>query len=219
MWVMKRATVGVAYRAPGYLLSGTGNGVAEAGVSLSTGNRLHPDIGPGEDTAAGNPTFASTADTYVAVISKAAGTVAPIVSRYVKSTVTWTHYTLTTTVADQIATTMIELGAWQNGDYFDGWIGVAAFWEGAMSQTNKEALVTNWRTSDVWTSAHGQPAFLSELNVAGLSAVDLAGNASSITVTGTSLDAAETLDSWNFDGTGATAPLIPILVMAPPIHA
>jgi hypothetical protein len=101
-----------------------------------------------------------------------------------------------------------------SSEFFDGWVGVVAWWEGAMSQANKEALDNNWRTSDLWNSAHGQPTFLCECNVAGASVTDLAGNASSPSVTGTTLDAAETLDSWNFDGTGfvvdnTTKPVLP----------
>jgi hypothetical protein len=44
---------------------------------------------------------------------------------------------------------------------------------------------------------------LIEFNVTASSLVDLAGNANSLNFTGTTLDAAETLNSWNFDGTGA----------------
>ena len=53
-------------------------------------------------------------------------------------------------------------------------------------------------------NAHGQPAFLTQLNT--LTPTDLAGNASGIDVdTDLTLDSGETLDSWNFDGTGTAA--------------
>lgn len=201
---IKRATDDLNFHALSYLLSGAGNGTVEAGVSLNSGDALLVDVPP---LSAAGPTITGTTESYFVVTSKGAGTVAPVYSRYVKSTTTWTHQTAADTVPDQIAATMLEIAAYQaTGDFFDGWIAVAAWWEGAMSQTDKEALVSNWRTSDLWNSAHGQPKFLVELNVAGAGASDLVGNASSLSATGTTLDAAETLSSWNFNGTGAGGP-------------
>lgn len=211
------ATTGASeFFGTGYLLSSTGNGVTEAGFSISAADRIYPDIGVSEDSGA--PTFTSTSEQYVGIYAKGAGTVAPVLSRYVKSTNTWTHFTYSSTVADQTAATMLEIGAWENGDFFDGWVPFMACYEGAMTQVNKEALVTNWRTSDLWTNAHGQPAFLTQGNVAGASMTDLAGNASSITATGASLDAAETFNSWNFDGTGAAA-ATSLVIPRPPMRA
>jgi hypothetical protein len=149
--------------------------------------------------------FTSTTNIYLFALSKGAGTVAPRLAWKANAAGSWTHENLTQTCPDQIDATMLEIGAWQGGDFYHGHIGLIAWFEGAMSDADKEALDNNWRTSDVWGSAHGQPKFLVELDVAGASVVDLAGNASSLAVTGTTLDAAQTLDSWNFDGTGAAA--------------
>jgi hypothetical protein len=77
-----------------------------------------------------------------------------------------------------------------------------------MTNANKDANFTNWRTSDIWNNPHGRPAFLVEFNVPTANLVDLAGNASGMTVIGgaMSVDAAQTLDGWLFDGTGVAAP-------------
>jgi len=202
-YVFKRATVGGDFDALSYLLSGTGNGVAEAGASITTGNRLLNDAGGSEDTNASNPLFNTTNAVYMAVVSKAAGNGAQIYSQFVKSSSTWNHYT-SSALGDQTAATMLEIGAWQAAnDFFRDWMGIVAYWSGEMTQANKQALATNWKTSDLWNSAHGQPVFLAQLNIAGASVVDLAGNASALTATGTTLDSGETLSAWNFDGTGA----------------
>lgn len=211
VWVLKRATDDAVFHGLGYLLSGTGNGIVEAGLSLNGSDNLVYD---GDGFPASNLAITGTTETYMVVVTKAAGLSPLTYSRYVKSTGVWTHHS-PGSLADQIDATMLELGAWQNGDFFNGWIGVNAWYEGAMSQAQKEALVTNWRTSDLWTSAFGQPQFLVELNAAAASLVDLAGNASGVTATGTSLDAAETLAAWNFDGTGATTTPVSSTVSVP----
>ena len=214
-FVIKRAVDDANFHGLGYLLSSTGNGVTEFGLSIegsTNQDSLLADIN-GESVLRGNtptqPTITGTIESYFLVISKAAGTSAITFSVYPKSVATWTHVTSNNTLGNQTAATMLELGAWQTGDLFNGWMAVAAFWEGEMSQANKEALVTNWRTSDLWTSAHGQPTFLTELNTA--TPTDLAGNASSRTTTGSAptLDAAETMAGWNFDGTGGGGGFVP----------
>ena len=198
--LLKRDGTGT-FDAIAYLLSGSGVGTAEAGLSFDSTNKTLVDVA---GLGANGPTaLASTTSPYLIVVSKGAGSVAPRVGFKLGSGGAWTHENTDASVPDQIDATMLEIGAWEGGDPFNGHIGVVAWWEGAMSDANKEALDNNWRTSDLWTSAHGTPVFLAELNVAGSSVVDLAGNASSLTATGTTLDAAETLDSWNFDGTGA----------------
>lgn len=194
-----------------YLLSGSGAGTTEAGISFGqdVGSEEHIKVDITGEAGSSFPTaLTSTASPYLLVASKAAGTVAPRLAWKLGSGGLWTHENGASTVPDQaIATFALDIGSWQNGDFFLGWIGVIGWWEGAMSDANKEALDNNWRTSDWWNSAHGRPLFLAELNVAGASVVDLAGNASSLTATGTTLDAAETLDSWNFNGIGAPAVL------------
>lgn len=197
----KRATDDGNFHGLSYLLSSTGDGVVENGLSLNSSDALVVDA---DGFAASTITITGTTETYVIACRKAAGNAALTYSRYVKSTTTWTHHSPGNR-PDQTDATMLEVGAWQNGDFFDGWIPFVAWYEGVMSQADLEATVTNWQTSDLWNSAHGTPAFLVEGNVAGASWTDLASNASSITVTGTSLDAGETFASWNFNGTGAAA--------------
>jgi len=201
--LLKRGGTGI-WGGVSYLLSGTGSGTAEAGMSFrgtADPNELTTDVGGGGNSTSA---FASTTSPYLFVLSKATGTVAPRLAWKLGSGGAWTHENFDGTLANQIAATMLEIGAWQGGDFFPGHMGVVTWWEGAMSDANKEALDNNWRTSDLWNSAHGQPAFLTQLNTS--TPTDLAGNASDLAVNGTTLDAGETLDSWNFDGTGAAVP-------------
>src|SRR6202008_1241496 len=110
---------------------------------------------------------------------KGAGSVAPRLGWKLGSGGGWTHENAGSSMVDQIAATILDIGVWEGtSDPANAWIGVVAWWEGAMSDVNKEALDDNWRTSDLWLSAHGQPTFLAELNVAAGRVVDLAGNAS-----------------------------------------
>lgn len=200
--------VGTAgFDARSYLLSGAGAGTTVAGASLNGSGAVLVDVGAGPKA----PSFlTSTASPYLIVLSKGAGTVAPTLSWKLGSAGAWTDETLDLTLADQAAATMLDIGVWAaTGDPANAWIGVVGWWEGDMSLTDKKTLDDNWRTSDWWSVAHGQPKFLAEMNVAAASVVDLAGNASVTSHVGTTLDAAETLDSWNFNGTGSVAGGLP----------
>lgn len=186
-----------------YLLSGSGNGTTEAGLSIThtAGNAGVVDVDSG---ALFSSSLTSTANPYLLVVSKGSGNVIPRLGWKLGSGGSWTHENGDLGLPNQSAATMLEIGAWQAvTDFWPAWMGLVAFWEGAMSDANKEALDDNWQTSDWWNSAHGQPAFLVELNVAGASVIDLAGNATDFTATGTTLDSGETLNSWNFNGDGA----------------
>lgn len=199
--LVRRETIG-GFDAIGYLLSGAGNGVTEAGMSFSSSNFIINDADGASSTT--STALTDTTSPYMLVLSKTAGNTVARLGRKLGSGGAWTHENTAPAQPDQSASTMLQIGVWEGvSDPYDGWIGVVAYWEGAMSDGDKEALDDNWQTSDWWNSAHGQPAFLVELNVAAASVVDLAGNASSTSHVGTSLDAGETLDSWNFDGTGA----------------
>ena len=185
-----------------YLLSGAGAGTTEAGLSFSNSLLSNTvDVGSGYSFPSNTN---STASPYIFVVSKGAGTVNPRLGWKLGVGGSWTHENndVGGGLPDQIDSDQLQIGTWQDSDFMEGWIGLIGWWEGAMSDADKEALDNNWATSDWWNSAHGQPKFLAELNVAGASVVDIAGNASSLTATGTTLDGAETLDSWNFDGTG-----------------
>ncbi len=195
-----------------YLLSGAGAGTTEFGLSFS------PSVtGPLID-AGGGFSFPGGADpsintTYLWIVSKAAGTVNPRIGVQAAGGA-MSHFDndVGGTMSDQAASAQIQIGTWQDTDFMEGWIGVVAFWEGAMSEADKEAIGAAWATSAMWESPHGQPTFLAELNVAGASVVDLAGNASSLAVSGSpALDAAETLGDWTFDGTGLVFPTTPVL--------
>jgi hypothetical protein len=207
--LLKRGGTG-GWDAINYLLSSTGNGVAEAGFSFkgtSPIDRLIADFtGGGQNNATSN--FTNTTAPYLFVVTKAAGSQTPVLYWKNGSAGAWTQENFSGAIADQTAATMIEIGLLEGAsDPFVGHIGLIAWWSGAMSAGNAQALDDNWRTSDWWGSAHGQPVFLAELNVAAGSVVDLASNASSLVAESggnyPALDAGETLDSWNFNGTGA----------------
>jgi len=201
--VLVRRETAAVWGGMSYLESGGGT-TPEAGASFNGATEdITIDIAGTAREFAG--TFSDTTNPYMFAISKAAGATTPRMAWKLGSGGSWAHVDATGgTLADQIASNTLDIGVLTGTvDPFDGWIGLVGWWEGAMSDANKEALDDNWRTSDWWASAHGQPAFLAELNVAAGSVVDLAGNASSTSHTGPALDAGETLNSWNFDGTGA----------------
>jgi hypothetical protein len=204
--VVRRNAVGSPAVSISTLLSASGAS-SEASLAFDAANKVIADISGVSDPT--SPTaFSSTANVYMFALSKAAGTATLRLGWKVGSGGAWTHENLTTTLVDQIDSTSIRVGGWAP---FNGWIGVVAWWEGAMSDTNKEALDNNWRTSDLWNSAHGQPVFLAQCNVSGASVVDLASNATSFSATGTTLDAAETLNGWTFDGATLVTPPYGIL--------
>lgn len=189
-----------AFDALGYLQSGA---TIRAGFSFDGTDHVQMDFGSQRVTTA---TFTSSTDVLLMILSKAAGTVTPRIGVQVGSGGTMTHANLSGTQADTGSADNLITGSWKGtADYFDGWIGYEAWWSGAMSDVNKAACGTNWRTSDAWLNAHGTPTYSCEYNVAVASFVDMAGNASTLTSTGTTLDAGETLDGWNFNGTGGAA--------------
>ncbi len=205
-YLFKRPHTG-QFDALGYTL--TAGGVAEVGLSISNDDGLLTDTGGG--ARGGGGVIAPANNVWIAVATKTAGTVAPRF-HYLRGDIgTWTHVAASSgTENDALTTASLEIGVWEtSNDFFGGHMGLVGFWSGAMSDSDVDALSANWRTSDWWNSAHGQPVFLAELNVAGASVVDLAGNASSLSASGTTLDASETLLNWNFNGTGAAAPAAP----------
>lgn len=205
-FLCKRNATGTDFDALGYLKSGAGNGVAELGLSFSDVNRLKADIPAGvpDGTIAA---LASTVTPYVVVVSRPAGAAQPLsYSYYVRSTTIWTHDGITGTLSNGTAATMLEFGAWQTtGDFHRGWIGLGAWWSSVLSDPQKQELTANWRTSDWYANTGGAPKALVQLNT--LTPTDLMSNASTWTYTNLSLDAGETLDSFNFDGTGTVVPV------------
>ena len=203
--LLKQASIG-AFHAQAYLCNSTPT--TKAGWSINGSNQMVADVAA--YGGVGTTALDDTAETYIAVATKQAGTAAVSYHVYKRSTTTWASVTAGSNLADQTASSMLELGTFEGGgDLANGWIGLVGFWEGQMSQANAETLDNNWRTSDWWSNAHGQPTALIECNVAAASLVDLAGNATNIAVTGTpAVDAGETLSSWNFDSTGALPPVV-----------
>jgi hypothetical protein len=200
--LLKRAGTGANWDAISYAISTT---TIRAGMSFegSSTDQVYMDYGSNRNTGATK--FTNTTSPYLLVLSKAAGASTPRLGWKLGSGGAWTHTAMSGTQADTGSCTLIDIGSWKTStDYFNGWIGVVAWWSGAMSDANKEALDDNWRTSDLHSSAHGTPLFLCELNVAGGSLVDLEAHASGLSVPNApTLDSGETLDSWNFNGTGA----------------
>lgn len=186
--------------------------LTQAGCSILDTDVVGVDVGAllpkGTATIANN-------DVRIVCASKGAGSVAPRGGiKNLTAGSAWTHEAFSSALADQVAANRLEIAVWiSTGDPFDGWIGLVGFWEGAMSDAQKEELSTNARTSDWWSHSFGQPMFLAELNVAAASVVDLAANASATAHVGTTLDGAETLAGWNFNGIGGAAPppTVPVL--------
>lgn len=202
-----QAADAAAYDGINYLLAGTGAGTVQAGFSFKGAATTDTVALDGLGTSPSSPSqFTSKASPYLLALSKTAGTTSPRLSWKLGSGGAWTHEALSGTAGNGAAAAQMQLGTWQDSDFGTTWMGVAAWYSGAMSDTDKAALDTNWQTSDLWNSAHGQPLFLAEMNVAAASVVDLASNASSLTPTGMTLDAGETLDGWNFDGIAAGPP-------------
>jgi len=211
-FLIKRDSLQAGTHGLGYLLSGATTAEFGLGFWDSSGGAPHHafmDI-----SEVGTRDFPSnlgnTTDSMLLVVSKAAGTSTPRLGWKLEPGGAWTHEDANTTLVDQAAASILEIGCWEGGEFLATHIGLVGVWEGAMSDGDKEALDDNWQTSDWWQSAHGEPVFLAELNVAGASVVDLAENASSLAVTGTTLDAAETLDDWTFNGTGIAPPSVAV---------
>lgn len=206
LWLAKRGGTGT-FDALGYLLSGSGDGTVEVGASLdSTFSNLLIDNGSG---AKANTFFTNTSTPYLFVLSKASGVSLPRLGWKLGSAGAWNHEDLTNTDGNNDTANALELGAWQNGDFFTGFLGVFAAWTGAMTDPQKETLGTNWRTSDSYTFSGAGITLRSliELNQVPASLQDLASGvlqSGLVAESGSNYPAlaAETMDSWLFDGTG-----------------
>jgi hypothetical protein len=142
---------------------------------------------------------------YIAVLKLPSGTgQAGIWSYYTRSNTTWVHDSATGSVDNQTAADQLEVGAWQNDDWFRGWIGLVAFWNVQLTQAQTIELSANWQTSDWYSNTGGTPVCCVELT--STSPTDLTGNATSWSNSGTTLDSGETLSSFNFNGAGGGAP-------------
>lgn len=136
------------FDALGYLLSGSDPGTVQAGASFeATNNQLLMDLS-GAPKWVNN--FTSTASPYMLVITKTAGTTIPNLWWKLGSGGSWTNEgAANNSQANGSAATFgLEIGAWENGDFYNGWIGLIGIWSNVMSDTNIQALDDNWRTSD-----------------------------------------------------------------------
>lgn len=176
--------------------------VTKAGFSRNSGGALLSDVAA---YGSAGQTIVGTTDTFIGVARKGAGAAPITYSRFIKSAGTWAAEISGTNLGDQVASTMLEIGTWQGGsDLVNAWVGLVAFWEGAMAQVNVEHLDDNWRTSDWYSNPHGAPTALIQGNVDALSLVDIMGNATNLKTDSPlpTLDPAETLTGWTFDGSG-----------------
>jgi hypothetical protein len=180
-------------------LSISGSGI-NAGMSIDNNDRIRADYDI--NTPFGPSIFTDITNPYIFALSKAAGSATPRLSWKLGSGGAWTDENLGNIVGNQGASDQLDIANWLIGDPANCWIGLVGWWSGAMSDANKHTLDTNWRTSDWYANAHGQPLFLAQLNVAAASVVDLMGHATNTIQVGTTLDAGETLNGWNFDGIG-----------------
>jgi hypothetical protein len=200
-YVFRRTSTGT-FDGIGYLSAA---GVALVGCSFDSASDLNSDT-PNAPGAASNSSvdLTQTTDTNIVVLSKPAGS-SVVTYRWKKEPAGgWSSQASPGPEIAEADATALDIANWVGGDFWAMKLGLIGIWDVALSQTDAEALDDNWRTSDWWTNAGGQPKCLVELNT--LTPVDLAGNATAWTVSGATLDGAETLDAWNFDGTGAPAP-------------
>lgn len=192
------------YQAYGYLLSGTGNGAVQMGLSVNPTNDPISDLSTSPfqftslDPVAGENTLY--------VVSKATGTATANASKKVGPTGSWVTQAANATKGNASAAAQLQLGTWQIDptDMLDGWEAVVAIWNVALTQTQREACGANWKTSDIYAAHPTKPLLLLEMNVPKTDLINIGTAAiSAPTSVGTTLDTAETFADWNFDGYGA----------------
>lgn len=119
---------------------------------------------------------------------------------------TWSHAAGDTVTADSIAPTNFQIGR-HSGNYFNGLVAAAAYYDYALSDTQVESLLTNLKTSD-WFNVSGggaDPVAAWQLNQASTatSVTDLTGGgADQVTLSGTSVVTGSDPSGWTFDGAG-----------------
>lgn len=201
LFLVKAPAAGAAFHALGYLLSGSGAGTVQFGASIDANEDILMDLSSSR-TVAG--TFADSV--YMFVITKPAGS--PVTCRLhwkIDAAGAWTHVNFSGTQAFATTATMLELAAWQGGDFWATHQGIFAGWGVNMNDTQVEECDNSWQTSTLYNHSAGTPVSLIELNTT--TPVDIgSGGASSLTVTGATVDAGQTLDGWNFNGTGGGSP-------------
>jgi hypothetical protein len=199
--VFRRATL-AQWDGVTYMLDAAGT-EEEAGFSVDDTNTIRCD-GLRGGSADFNPgLITSTTNAYATVVSKATGTVPPRRGlQDLGANTSMLHVAGNTAIADGNPASMLAMGAWEGSDLFDGWLGLVGWWQGDMTDADKELLTANRRTSDWWNHPFGQPKFLCELNIS--TPFDIAGNATGYTAFGGvgTIDNNETLGGWRMDGKG-----------------
>lgn len=94
----------------------------------------------------------------------------------------------------------IDIGARAASFFANAWHGLVGCWNVNLTDAQVDQLWANKRTSDWWLNSGGTPQFLVELT--STTPVDIAKRSAFVSFNGT-IDGAETLASWNFNGTGA----------------
>ena len=150
----------------------------------------------------------STAKTYLVVVSKAAGVVAPrgMVRNITDGTTARENLTNALSTGSSVHDpAWVNFGVWSDtSDWFNGYLGLGAVWDIALTDAQMDELWAHKKTSDFWNNSAGRPLFLSELK--STTPTDLAAGAMFDSTTAT-LNSSETLEAWNFDGKGVVAPV------------
>lgn len=191
------------YQGYGYLLSGSGVGIVQAGFSKHSGGDIFVDTDDPSSAIGIDPAVGTD---YLYLVSMPAPTATPTFSRQVKGAA-MAHEAGNSTMIAQLVAAMLQIGSWQNGDLLNGWKAVFAIWNVALSQAQREACGANWRTSDIYSAHPIPPLVLLEFNVAAGSLVNLGTAAiSGAAHVGTTLDSGQTFGGWSFDGIGGSVP-------------
>ena len=193
----------------GYLLSGTGAGASEVGLSKSTSGTA--DLTCDRDSTHGSAFSWASLDPAVNqdtlfVASKAAGSATANASKKVGSGGSWTHGAATSPGGNASAADQLQLGIWQlsTTDALNGYLAVAAMWDVELTQAQRIACGANWKTSDIWKAHEKPPLLLMELNRAKTN-LDNLGTApiSGLSSSGVTLATGQSFGNWNFDGYGS----------------
>lgn len=200
----------------GYLLSGTGAGVSEVGLSKS--KSATEDLTCDRDPAHGSTFSWASLDPAVNqdtlfVASKAAGSATANASKKVGVSGSWSHGAATSPGGNASAADQLQLGIWQLSsiDALNGYLAVAAMWNVELTQAQRIACGATWKTSDIW-NAHPtvRPLLLMECNVPKTALTNLGSSViDTPSSSGVTLASGQTFGGWNFDGYGSS--FLPLL--------
>ena len=142
---------------------------------------------------------------YAIVASKASGSATPTwFTKNVGTNTVVANHTSSANPVSGTSSTQIEVGRLLTGEFWSGHIGVIAAFNYAMTNTQKEECLANYKTSDLANHSGGPPLFLSELITS--SPTDLMENASGFSNNGPTVDTGTTFSPWTFDALGNVDP-------------